>query len=51
VRFTATDLKEPFELLAHEWSSMNPIECYIAIDMEPETIRALERHRPVDILD
>jgi hypothetical protein len=49
VGFTAADLKKPFELLPHEWSSMNPIERYIAIDMEPAAIRALERHRPVDI--
>ena len=29
-----------------EWSSMNPIERYIAIDVKPAAIRALERHRP-----
>jgi hypothetical protein len=28
---------------------MNPIERYIAIKMEPKALRALERHRPVDI--
>ena len=49
VRFTAADLKKPFELLGHEWSSMNPIERYIAIDVEPAAIRAIVRHRRVDI--
>ncbi len=49
VRFTAADLERPFELLGHEWSSMNPIERYIAIGLEPAAIRAIVRHLPVDI--